>query len=740
MARRPHIKTVFMTVMLASLTLALIMYTYLSSSDRSGGFISSQPARWYKIVPRRNPDSDPDAPSFILRHKSHHEHKNGKDSNQEVSNGHSQLGFNYVPSGHEEGGEKVSDDREPGQRQDQLLLSKIEIPDRKENELFSDSEYELKRNNKLNVKGEKVEVKLIPSGRLGHDDDAKQLFRNSIQSIMNENDLLDDHDKGSNGRNSNQSKKRKDQDSGIDTNIIGMIQSPEDKKVKDEGFKKHAFNVLISDRIGNTRSIPDTRHPLCKNSSANSYNRNLQNSSVSIIICFYNEAFSALLRTIHSIMDRTPDRILKEILLVDDFSNDLDMKYKFMRHVMEKLPEKVKYLRTPERAGLIRARMFGANHATGHILVFLDSHVEVNVGWLPPLVNRIAINSTTVVTPVIDIIDSNTFQYSASPIVKGGFNWGLHFKWDSVPRSMLAAKSDFIKPIPSPTMAGGLFAMSRDYFFKLGGYDKGMDIWGGENLEMSFRVWMCGGSLEIIPCSRVGHVFRGRRPYGSPSGEDTLTKNSLRVANVWMDDYKKYYLQTRPDAANIPYGDVTERQDLRKRLKCQSFDWYVKNVYPELKPPLKKDSERRRVKMKGSRVDRKPAHVIGRYQLQVSGTDLCVESENEVTAKGSRVMLNKCIAIKRQLWSETEKSELRLADILCLDSDNSTPILGKCHELGSTQEWKHSSNKYTPIYNEAAGLCLGVTKVEVGQTLTMSICSSSEARKWNLISRVPIFP
>ena len=48
---------------------------------------------------------------------------------------------------------------------------------------------------------------------------------------------------------------------------------------------------------------------------------------------------------------------------------------------------------------------------------------------------------------------------------------------------------------------------------------------------------MCGGRLEIIPCSRVGHVFRRRRPYGSPDGEDTMTYNSLRAAHVWLDDY-----------------------------------------------------------------------------------------------------------------------------------------------------------------------------------------------------------
>ena len=40
----------------------------------------------------------------------------------------------------------------------------------------------------------------------------------------------------------------------------------------------------------------------------------------------------------------------------------------------------------------------------------------------------------------------------------------------------------------SPTMMGCVFAMQREYFFHMGGFDEGMDIWGGENIELPLRV------------------------------------------------------------------------------------------------------------------------------------------------------------------------------------------------------------------------------------------------------------
>lgn len=115
---------------------------------------------------------------------------------------------------------------------------------------------------------------------------------------------------------------------------------------------------------------------------------------------------------------------------------------------------------------------------------------------------------------------------------------------------------------------------------KLGMYDPGFDIWGGENLEISFKTWMCGGTLEIIPCSRVGHIFRKTSPYKWRSGLNVLGTNLVRLAAVWLDDYAKYfYAYSKNQPKN--YGDISERVKLRKELNCKPFAWYLENIHPE---------------------------------------------------------------------------------------------------------------------------------------------------------------
>jgi polypeptide N-acetylgalactosaminyltransferase len=64
----------------------------------------------------------------------------------------------------------------------------------------------------------------------------------------------------------------------------------------------------------------------------------------------------------------------------------------------------------------------------------------------------------------------------------------FQFNWHGVPERERKKHNHSAEAVASPTMAGGLFSIDRKFFEKLGTYDSGFDIWGGENLELSFKV------------------------------------------------------------------------------------------------------------------------------------------------------------------------------------------------------------------------------------------------------------
>lgn len=82
-------------------------------------------------------------------------------------------------------------------------------------------------------------------------------------------------------------------------------------------------------------------------------------------------------------------------------------------------------------------------------------------------------------------------------------------------------------------MAGGLFSIDKDYFQEIGTYDAGMDIWGGENLEISFRVSLTADIIIIdhhnCTCAYIGHIkllmiFHTLRTYICPCLSDLAVR------------------------------------------------------------------------------------------------------------------------------------------------------------------------------------------------------------------------
>ncbi|PVD36225.1 hypothetical protein C0Q70_03201 [Pomacea canaliculata] len=324
----------------------------------------------------------------------------------------------------------------------------------------------------------------------------------------------------------------------------GVTFSGEEKTTSEKLQDRWHINIMASDVIPVNRMLPDSRPEGCVHVT---FPRELP--STSVVIPFHDEWPSVLLRTVYSVINRTPRHLLQQVVLVDDNSALAALGAPLDQYVRDFFPrDLIRLVRLRQRTGLIASRVEGLRHSDGDVVVFLDSHVEVNVAWLEPLLVEIQSNRQTLAMSTLDYINAHTFEYNyyRNRTVRYGFDWRLfffelNFRSDQEVSSPHATR-------PGVVAVGTAFAINRKYFEDLGGYDVGMKIWGGENIELSWRVWLCGGRLVHVPCSRVGHVAR-TQPYsfGAKGRHMTTMFNYKRAAEVWMGPYRKFVYENFPE-------------------------------------------------------------------------------------------------------------------------------------------------------------------------------------------------
>ncbi|XP_026152119.1 polypeptide N-acetylgalactosaminyltransferase 5 [Mastacembelus armatus] len=488
--------------------------------------------------------------------------------------------------------------------------------------------------------------------------------------------------------------------------VAAFVASNEDVEVRKRWDEGH-FNVYLSDQIPLDRAIPDTRPDMC---AQNLVHDDLP--STSVIFCFVDEVWSTLLRSVHSVLNRSPPHLLKEIILVDDFSTKDNLKQPLDEY-MSQFP-KVRIVRLKERQGLIRARLAGAAVAQGEVLTFLDSHIECNVGWLEPLLERVYLDRKKVPCPVIEVINDKDMSYMlVDNFQRGIFKWPLVFGWSTLTEEHIKKNNMTVTdPIRCPVMAGGLFSIDKKYFYELGAYDPGLDVWGGENMEISFKIWMCGGEIEIIPCSRVGHIFRGQNPYKFPKDrQKTVERNLARVAEVWLDEYKDLFYghgyHHLLDRKVINIGNLTEQIELRKRLKCKSFKWYLDNVYPDMDAPL----------------------VVAEGLVFNRGLRKCLSLQN-----GSLTFDICDLSKQSQHFNYTWMRHIRQQDMCVAPGKENSLAVHLCDNTNSVHRWFHKSSNsamaehlVTVVVSQSMCLEAGPQ----GDTLHLNPCETRNAlQKW----------
>lgn len=140
---------------------------------------------------------------------------------------------------------------------------------------------------------------------------------------------------------------------GPGENGTGVKLKTNEMKEAEKIFKENNHNGMVSDKIPRDRSLQDTRPKECK---ARKYLKDLP--TVSVIIPFQNEILSTLTRTMHSVFNRSPAHLLKEVILVNDHSEKEHCYGPLEAYIREHFDtRKVRIIVLPQRSGLMWARL-----------------------------------------------------------------------------------------------------------------------------------------------------------------------------------------------------------------------------------------------------------------------------------------------------------------------------------------------------------------------------------------------
>ncbi|TSX30735.1 Polypeptide N-acetylgalactosaminyltransferase-like 6 [Bagarius yarrelli] len=185
--------------------------------------------------------------------------------------------------------------------------------------------------------------------------------------------------------------------------------------------------------------------------------------------------------------------------------------------------------------------------------------------------HQIAQNPKTIVCPMIDVIDHNHFGYEAQAgdAMRGAFDWEMYYKRIPIPPELQGPDPSDPYDWGNNIDPGGI---NTHNFAHIISSEKRKEIPMAPHhhrLDRRNEVWMCGGSMYDVPCSRVGHIYRKYVPYKVPSGTSLARR--------------------RPEYRHLSTGDLTAQKELRKHLKCKDFKWYMNTVawdLPKYYPPV----------------------------------------------------------------------------------------------------------------------------------------------------------
>ena len=351
------------------------------------------------------------------------------------------------------------------------------------------------------------------------------------------------------------------------------------KKLAEEYFnKREGYNESFVDSIPIVRpDSPDFRPPPCKNIT---YPRS--ETKISVVLNFHNELLSLVLRSVYSVLIAIPAHNFHEIILIDDGSN-LTQFFDLLeiKPITDSFSVSVKYFRFQENKGLVYSRRFGCKSASGDVVLVLDSHVEINPGFIEPLLSITDKSYNTIASPIIQFwnnLGENKIWYNADLYL--GFDPYLTWIFSPAPAGY--------KPYPAAAIFGGAYLATKRFLEEVDYFGRGMEGWGYEHLEISLKAWMCGEGTMYVPCSQVLHYNAKRSPmkHGDRKRANHLLHNAGLVVKSYFSDnaFQDFNLHVHlgKDLDNNS-DDIRANKEVLTRNRCpRDYQWIRRHLMPDI--------------------------------------------------------------------------------------------------------------------------------------------------------------
>jgi GT2 family glycosyltransferase len=199
--------------------------------------------------------------------------------------------------------------------------------------------------------------------------------------------------------------------------------------------------------------------------------------SVSVVMPTFAEP-DRLETALRSLAQQDYPRQAMEILVVDDASPVLDAE----RLYAAAAPFSLQLLRHPTNQGRARARNTGLRAATGELVVFLDSDMTVEPDFLR--------------------IHAEWHQTRSNAVLIGNIRFAPQLSTTFLSRYLESRgvhRQEADKPLPFKCFVTGNSSLRRELLMRVGLFDEDFSAYGGEDLELGYRLELAGASFHYAP-------------------------------------------------------------------------------------------------------------------------------------------------------------------------------------------------------------------------------------------------